>query len=242
MLLMSVGVASAQTGAAIGIDASAGASSTGTTQTGNANAGIDVSLQGSANSTTSVNNGANSQTGVKPAQAAPKPVPAEGSVVSSMSGGISVAASDIDGLTAEEKAAFLAKVKAHAQVKSEQDLENFAKGILLRDEKVKDIAYSDDEISVDYRGKGKLLGVLPVSYTHRVTVDTDAPAMERVKVHFPWYSFLMKKGLSGADLDTAVAANLSADLTAESMGTRVSAYAKAFVSIADALKAQHAAE
>jgi hypothetical protein len=232
-LLMMAGIASAQSGGAgVGIDVSASAG-------GNAG-NVNVSAQGSANATTASQRPEHVPP-QKPTQANEKSTTAPNGTEESMRGGISVAARDVDGLTEEEKTAFLARVKAHAQVKSEQDLENFAKGVLLRDENVEDVEYSDEEITVAYKGKGKLLGFIPVGFTHRITVDTDAPAAEKVKVHFPWYSFLLKTGLNADEIETEIAANLSANLTAGEMGARISAYAKTFVDIANKLKAENEA-
>lgn len=146
---------------------------------------------------------------------------------------------EVRGWDPEKKQEFLATVQAYAQVKSGQDLENFAKGVLLKDENVSEVTYDDTEIAVEYKGRGKLLGFIPLGYTHRVTVDTDASASERVKVHFPWYRFLLKTGLDAKEIETEIAANLSADLTAGDTGAKISAYAKAFVSISNVLKTKH---
>ncbi len=224
-VLFVAGSAAAQTGA-VGVQVNAQAASS------SAKGNIEVNV-----------NAGDGESPERPEEATTKPerpVQAQGTTTS-MKGGVSVAAGDVDGLTEEEKEAFLLSVKTHAQVRSEQDLANFAKGVLLKDDAVEEVAYTDEEITVEYKGKGKLLGFLPVGFSHRVSVDTDAPAAEKVKVHFPWYSFLLKTGLSAEEIETEIAANLSADLTAGAMGTRVSAYAKAFTTIANVLKAHHAA-
>ena len=119
-------------------------------------------------------------------------------------GGVSVAAGDINGLTEEEKSQFLAQVKLHAQIQSEQDLENFAKGVLLENENMEQISLNFEKISLTHRVKGKLLGFIPISFSQKVEVDTKGDDAG-VKVKMPWFTFLMSSEIKASELETELA-------------------------------------
>lgn len=152
---------------------------------------------------------------------------------------ISAAAKDVRGWNPTEKQQFLANVKTFAQVQSGQDLEQFAQGVFLKDENITDVHYSNSELSIEYKGKAKLFAFIPFKYTHRVVVDTNAPASNRVKVHFPWYGFLLKSGIDPEFIKTAIAVDLSGDLASSDLGLRTSAYASALETVAKVLKKRH---
>ena len=76
---------------------------------------------------------------------------------------VSVSAVEVRGWDPKQKQEFLATVKAHAQVRSEQDLENFATGILLKDENVEEISSDEDSVEVRYRVPAKFLGLFETS-------------------------------------------------------------------------------
>lgn len=106
-------------------------------------------------------------------------------------GGVSVAAGDIDGLTDAEKAAFLASVRAHAEARSEQDLENFARGVLLDDPQMEQISLNFEKIEFRYRSSAKLFGFIPVGMSAIITADIGAESSsDRIAVKFPWWSFI----------------------------------------------------
>lgn len=125
-------------------------------------------------------------------------------------GGVSVAAGDVNGLTDEERATFLAQVKAHAQVQSGQDLENFAKGILLQDEGVEAIDVEDDKIVIAHKAQGLFLGLIRISFTERVEVGTSGDGAGKVKVRLPWFSFLVSEDVSAADIESEVVKKIDA--------------------------------
>ncbi len=152
---------------------------------------------------------------------------------------ISAAAKGVRGWDSAEKQQFLANVKTFAQVQSGQDLEQFAQGVLLKDENISDVQYTNKELSVEYKGKAKLFAFIPLAYTHRVVIDTDAPASNRVKVHFPWYGFLLKSGIDTEYIKTAIAVDLSGDLASSDLGLRTSAYASALETVVKVLKKRH---
>lgn len=164
---------------------------------------------------------------------------------------VSAHAVEVRGWDSEKKQEFLSTVKAHAEVKSGHDLEDFAKGVLLKDENVESVSLNFGEIKVEYKADGKLLGFIPHRFTERVTVDTQAEAQDRVKVRFPWYRFLLSIDASAKDIE----ALLNQDLTDNNVtfnpiatgGATVeagseadlSALAKALETISNVLKTKH---
>ena len=131
----------------------------------------------------------------------------EGSVVS-------VSAVEVRGWDAQEKQAFLATVKAHAQVQSEQDLEAFAKGVIAADGNVEAVATNDEEVRVSYRVPAKFLGIFEASIPAEVLVRAEAEAEGRVEVRFPWYKFLfsVEGETNEAELKSAVESRVNATL------------------------------
>lgn len=149
---------------------------------------------------------------------------------------VSVSAVEVRGWDPEKKEAFLGTVQTHAQVRSEQDLENFATGVLVNDTNFETIALNYDKIDVKYRMEGKLFGFLPHTYTERVTVQTSAEAQERVQVRFPWYRFLLATGITETEIEESLEADL--DLGAQTE-TDVRTLAQALETISISLKAKH---
>src|SRR3989344_6775138 len=86
---------------------------------------------------------------------------------------VSVSAVEVRGWDPKEKQEFLATVKAHAQVRSEQDLENFAKGVLLENENMEEISLNFEKITMEHRSSGKLFGFIPISFTQRVELEAE---------------------------------------------------------------------
>lgn len=104
---------------------------------------------------------------------------------------ISVSAVEVRGWDPEQKQEFLQEVKTFAELQSGQDLENFAKGVLLEDENIKDIEFRTNGLEVAYKATGKLLGFIPHTFTERVVAEGEDGQDIEVKVKLPWYSFLL---------------------------------------------------
>ncbi|MEK7613990.1 MAG: hypothetical protein AAB439_03915 [Patescibacteria group bacterium] len=113
---------------------------------------------------------------------------------------ISVSAVEVRGWDATTKEAFLLDVKAFAELQSGQDLENFAKGVLLEDENIEDIEFRTNGLEVAYRATGKLLGFIPHTFTERVVVEGEDGQDIEVKVKLPWYSFLLSPDVDPNDI------------------------------------------
>lgn len=151
-----------------------------------------------------------------------------------LKGGISVAAGDVNGLTEEERQEFLATVKSHAEVKSGQDLENFAKGVLLNDAAVDDIAVDEEGVSISYKARGKLFGIIPITFTETVMVNP----IGVVKVRFPWFSFLVNEDVEVGDIETDISLS-NRELTGTGEVWDFSAYARTINIISNILKTKH---
>lgn len=123
-------------------------------------------------------------------------------------GGVRIAVGDVKGLTAEQKQIFLATVKTWAQVQSEQDLQNFALGAMLADEvPTETLSLNYEEIKFEYKLPAKLFGFIPTNYRAEVAVNKNNDNnwdSAQVKIKFPWYAFLLRKGLSVNELTHTV--------------------------------------
>lgn len=167
------------------------------------------------------------------------------SIKQSMKGGISVAAGDVNGLTEEEKQQFLARVQEHAEVQSEQDLQNFAKGVLVENAAMEEISLNFDKIKVKYRATGKLFGFIPLSFSQDVEVDTEGDDVGKVKVKMPWFSFLIRADVSPAELESELGMNEkwlkgSASVDAGNNDNwNFGAYASLLAHVSNVLKTRH---
>ena len=118
-----------------------------------------------------------------------------------------MSAREMRGWDPKQKQEFLATVKAHAEVQSGQDLENFARGVLLQDENVEELAVEEEKLVVKYLSRGKFLGFIPLSFTQTVELDTDGDDMGRVKVRMPWFAFLLRADVSAEELENELGIN-----------------------------------
>ncbi|MDP3963762.1 MAG: hypothetical protein Q8Q39_04730 [bacterium] len=130
-------------------------------------------------------------------------------------GGVHVAAGDISGLTNEQKQDFLATVKTWAEVKSEQDLQNFALGVMMeKDQPAESLSLNYEKIRFTYIMPAKIFGLVPTSYKAEVEIgkgDNENWDFGRAKVKFSWYAFLLRKGTSVNDLTRAMQQDAEAE-------------------------------
>jgi len=114
---------------------------------------------------------------------------------------VSVRAVDVRGWDEKKKDAFLKTVKTHAEIQSKKDLENFAQGVLLKNENITEIEIEHDgakfqSLKMDYRTPAKFLGIFKTSLKASVEID----AQNKVKVAFPWFRFLFSEPVSVQDM------------------------------------------
>jgi len=123
---------------------------------------------------------------------------------------VSVDAVEVRGWDEQRKADFLREVKKHAEIQSGQDLENFARGVLLRDENVDEVELGEDDVRMDYRLPAKFLGIFPALIRARTTVvtnqtdETNSDKFGRVKIKFAWYHVFFRKFVSEDELEQEI--------------------------------------
>lgn len=128
---------------------------------------------------------------------------------------VSLKARAIRGWSESEKTDFLLTVKSHAELQSGQDLDNFAKGVLARDESVESVVASENRVRVGYKLPAKFLGLFgtELSAVTDVTFDSEGNAPEKVKVNYPWYRmfFSLDEDIRAEVLQEAVEMNVEND-------------------------------
>lgn len=131
---------------------------------------------------------------------------------------VSVAAKEMRGWDSDAKAKFLLTVKSQAELRSEADLDNFAKGVLLKDENIKEVEAKDNHVSVTYKMPAKFLGIFATELgaTANVTATTTSQSgtpKKEVTVKFPWYRiFYSLNAEARADvIETAIENSLSVE-------------------------------
>jgi len=159
---------------------------------------------------------------------------------------VSVKAVEVRGWDPKEKQEFLATVKTHAQIESKQDLDNFAKGVLVTDANVEAVVSSEEEVEVKYRVPAKFLGIFEASLGVTVSVEAqgegeaESSVSERVKVKFPWLRifFSISEGVREEALQEAVVSQVSAEIETQTQ-FELQAQARLFQIISNVLKVKH---
>jgi hypothetical protein len=130
---------------------------------------------------------------------------------------VSARASAIRGLSENDKKEFLTTVKVHSQLKSEQDLDMFAKGVMIKDENVSAVTASENNVEVRYKLPAKFLGVFgtELGAVTKVTFETEKTGRgpKEVSVKFPWYRmfFSLSTSTREAVLQEAIDARVQID-------------------------------
>lgn len=117
---------------------------------------------------------------------------------------IYIKAVEVRGWDSKQKEEFLANVKTEAEVRSDQDLENFARGILLKDDNVVSVSIEEEETRLTYKLPAYLFGTFDSSLKTHVRAHTRG----EIKVRYPWYGFLYKKLVSPDELLVEIEATL----------------------------------
>jgi hypothetical protein len=141
---------------------------------------------------------------------------------SSVISSIVVDAVHVRGWDPEKKEEVLKSIKEAVEVRSDQDLEHFAQGVLLNDENVVSVQVDEKKVEVKYREPAKLFGFISSSLVAKASVDAEG----RVKVKFPWYRFLfsLKKDVQAASLEAAISTETQAALNLQSAVARQAQY------------------
>jgi len=116
-------------------------------------------------------------------------------------------------------------------VKSDSDLEVYAKTLVSKDANIKSIMVNENDTALSYKEPAKLFGFIPIKMSATVHVGTDGT----VTVKWPWTSFMVKKkvkvdqaevsstlssqGLISASTDGDAAVNSSVTTRAQVLST-----------------------
>lgn len=152
---------------------------------------------------------------------------------------ISVEARTIRSWDAEQKQEFLSEVKAFAELQSEQDLENFARGILLEDDALIEVQFNPKELSVSRKASGKLLGFIPVTYKEAVVASGEDGAEVEIEVKLPWWGFLLSPDSDPEELAAEAKKKHKETIEIDSWSWGVSNAGSLLKAISDVLKTKH---
>lgn len=161
-------------------------------------------------------------------------------VIAEVSEGISVSALEIRGWDPAKKAEVLGSALVSAQVQSDADLSNFVATMVINDENIDSVEIEKGEVEVAYNFPAKFLGIFKTNIHANVTVAADAKTADRVKVKFPWLSFLftMDSTVKTVALTEAIDSQLAGQVRAET-ATDASVAAEVLEKVGAALRAKH---
>jgi hypothetical protein len=150
---------------------------------------------------------------------------------------VAVSAVEVRGWNPEKKQEFLRTVKAHAEVQSEQDLQNFATGILLQDENVQEVRVEQESTQVAYLMPAKLFGFISGTLAAKSTVDAEG----RVKVQFPWYRvfYRLSQEAQASSLEAHLASELELVSQKLDLQTHIGVKTEILATIVASLKTKH---
>lgn len=141
------------------------------------------------------------------------------------SSSVKVKAKAVRGWDEQKKAEFITMAKTHAQLKSGQDLENFAKGILVTNENVEKVEVENNEVRVTYKLPAKFFGVFGSSLKTEagVSFDETKKTPKEVTVRFPWYRMFYSLDADARQdvIEAAIEASIAEDPGMNS-GTEIS--------------------
>ena len=107
------------------------------------------------------------------------------------SSSVSASAREINGWSDSDKKDFLMTVKSNVELRTGKDMENFAKGVMIKDENVTEVNSNTENVEVHYKLPAKFLGIFSASIDAitNVTFETDKMGRgpKEVTVKFPWY-------------------------------------------------------
>ncbi len=146
---------------------------------------------------------------------------------------IRIEAEGVRGWDDERKKEFLLSVKEHVAVRTGKDLEQFAQGVLLRDENIDDLDISKEKVTLRYEMPATFLWLFDGS----LPVVTEVTSDNEVAVGLPWYSFLYGKSFSKSDLQKDIEDSLTKDSV--EAGSSVQTRAEAIRAISSVLKTKH---
>jgi len=146
----------------------------------------------------------------------------------------------VRGWDPEKKETILGVVKTYAQVRSSQDLENFAAGVLLKDDSIEEAEVSTSSLKVVSSEPVKFLGLFSAKMRMKVSASADG----KVKVRYPWFAFLYSKLVKASEVETEINSELSSASLPYTPAATIAeadfqATARVFTSVSNVLKTRH---
>lgn len=119
---------------------------------------------------------------------------------------------------------------------SQSDFALFVASATLKDQYLGDVALLSGKVEVKYHAVGRLFGFIPLRYPLVTTVSFSQGTVTAVDLKFPWYSFVLSKGVSPSVLKERIRSNVITETNGFTTDTDIAT--RAFVATADTLKAQ----
>ncbi len=152
---------------------------------------------------------------------------------------MSVSSVVVRGWDPKKKEEFMSEQKEASEVRSGQELEHFAQGVLLADEKIIDVQFNPKELSVSYEAEGKLLWFIPVSYTERLIARGDEGGEVTFATKKPWWGFLVGTNNEGEEVAAEAAKKHKETIEISSWSFGASNHAMLLGTISNVLKTKH---
>jgi hypothetical protein len=146
---------------------------------------------------------------------------------------IRIEAQGVRGWDDERKKEFLLSVKEHVAVRTGKDLEQFAQGVLLRDDNIDDLDISKEKVTMRYEMPASFLWLFDAS----LPVVAEVTSENDVEIGLPWYSFIYGKSFSKSDLQKDIEDSLTKDSV--KVGSSVQTRAEVIRSVSSVLKTKH---
>ena len=110
-----------------------------------------------------------------------------------------------------------AAIGSSAEVETSSELSLFASAVVKTDENVDEVGLSEDAVSLRYKQRAKLFGIIPVFVYVKATTDSNG----NVSVSYPWYGFLLSQE-ERVNVETDLQATVSQSLAASADATLTS--------------------
>ncbi len=104
----------------------------------------------------------------------------------------------------------------------------------MKDDNIDEAEVSTTSVKVVFKEEAKFLGI----FTANLKMEVNADAEGRVKVRYPWFSFLYKKPIDASEVEVEIEEELSQSQEIKAKGS-LQATAKMFSTISNVMKTRH---
>lgn len=116
---------------------------------------------------------------------------------------ISIDADDFE-FDLEENERAEVEIEDAEEVETADDLKVYVSGNIKKNKSIEKVDFDDDAMFVEYKGKGRLFGFIPVGLAYKVNVADD----NSVEVKLPWWHIFAWKKASAAEVKAQVETEL----------------------------------